>query len=435
VKLSVRTRLAATFGGLFLLAGAILLLVNYTLVSEALPEPTTYAERIIQAGRFGATDPSAPTKPPTKGANDEAEYGGGGAEYDGAAGSGAKTEGQAYDQSDATVLVGGVVTDYRASAIRTVLVISGIALLIVGAMAALTGWLMAGRVLRPVRHITMTARRLEAERLDRRINLDGPHDELKELADTFDGMLDRLADSFDSQRRFVANASHELRTPLAVQRTLVEVAMADPTASPELMRLGAHLLHTNERNERLIDGLLVLARSDRGLTTREPVRLDRIVDAVVRSCADLAERAGVTLTSELAPRAVAGDPLLLERLVTNLVHNAIHYNGWDGTVHVEVGAEPALMIVNTGPTVPLESVSGLFEPFRRLDRDRTAHRVGAGLGLSIVRSVARAHGGGVDAAPNAGGGLVVSVTLPLSELLVAGHTHGPRVALGAHGGD
>jgi len=437
VKLSVRTRLAATFGGLFLLAGAILLLVNYTLVSEALPEPAAYAERVIQGNPYGATEIPPPTATsPSKSPDGPAEYGGGTAEFGGgAAGSGRTSGGQSFDKTDATVFVGGVVTDYRASAIRTVLVISGIALLIVGAMAALTGWLMAGRVLRPVRHITATARRLEAERLDRRINLDGPHDELKELADTFDGMLDRLADSFDSQRRFVANASHELRTPLAVQRTLVEVAMADPTASPELMRLGTHLLHTNERNERLIDGLLVLARSDRGLTTREPVRLDRIVDTVVRASADLAERAGVTLTSELAPRSVAGDPVLLERLVANVVHNAVHYNVWDGTVHVEVGDDPALMIVNTGPKVPLESVSGLFEPFRRLDRDRTAHRVGAGLGLSIVRSVARAHGGGVEAAPNAGGGLVVSVKLPLAELLVAGNTHGPRVALGAHGGD
>ena len=349
--------------------------------------------------------------------------------------------------------VQGVVTDYRASALQTVLIISGIALVLVGALATLLGWLMADRALRPVQRITATARRLEAGQMDKRINHDGPDDELKELADTFDSMLDRLAGSFDSQRRFVANASHELRTPLAVQRTMVEVAMADPTASPDLMRLGAHLLHTNERTERLIDGLLVLARSDRGLTSRAPVRLDHVVTAVVDSARHLADDADVTVTSRLAPRTVAGDPVLLERLVTNLVHNAIHYNERGGTVTVEVGEFPALVVSNTGLVVPAGSVPALFEPFRRLDRDRTTQlpartivadagyrgarqRAGAGLGLSIVRSVAHAHDGTVSAIPNAeGGGLRVTVKLPVQASGVAEDTADPRVTLGAHGGD
>lgn len=389
MKLSVRTRLALTFGGLFLLAGVILLLVNFTLVSQALPQSSSYASSVV--GR---------------------EEAGGGMTI-------------TYQEVD------GAVAGYRASALETVLWISGIALLLVGAMAAVLGWWMAGRVMHPVERITATARRLEAERLDRRINLEGPHDELKELADTFDGMLDRLAASFDSQRRFVANASHELRTPLAVQRTMVEVAMADPTASPDLMRLGTHLLHTNERTERLIEGLLVLARSDRGLTGRQPVRLDHVVASVLGSTRKLADEAGVAVASRLAPRAVAGDPVLLERLITNLVQNGIHYNEPGGSLLVEVGEWPALVVANTGPDVPPAAVAGLFEPFRRLDADRTAHRAGAGLGLSIVRSVAHAHDGEVTAVPNPGGGLRISLKLPFQQVGVTD----PRVALGAHEGN
>ncbi|MFI7676172.1 sensor histidine kinase [Actinophytocola sp. NPDC049390] len=388
MKLSVRTRLALTFGGLFLLAGVVLLLLNYVLVSQALPQPASYAQSVVSPpGEKGMTI--------------------------------------SYQQ------VEGSVSGYRESALETVLWISGIALLLVGALAALLGWLMAGRAMRPVERITATARRLEAERLDRRINLDGPHDELKELADTFDGMLDRLAASFDSQRRFVANASHELRTPLAVQRTIVEVAMADPTASPDLMRLGAHLLHTNERTERLIEGLLVLARSDRGLTGRQPVRLDHVVASVLDGVRRLTDEAGVLVASRLAPRVVDGDPVLLERLATNLVHNGVHYNEPGGSLLVEVGEWPALVVTNTGPHVPPETVAGLFEPFRRLDADRTSHRAGAGLGLSIVRSVAHAHDGEVTAVPNPSGGLRVSVKLPFQQVGVSD----PPVALSTHGGD
>jgi signal transduction histidine kinase len=390
--LSVRARLALTFGGLFLLAGVILVVVTYALVSQALPQSASYAQNVV-------SDRDQPGMTIT------------------------------YQEVD------GAVAGYRESALQTVLVISGIALLLVAVMAALLGRLMAGRVLRPVERITATARRLEAGRMDRRINLDGPHDELKELADTFDGMLDRLATSFDSQRRFVANASHELRTPLAVQRTIVEVAMADPAASPDLMRLGTHLLHTNERTERLIDGLLVLARSDRGLTSRCPVRLDHVVAGVLDGVRPLSDEAGVTVASRLAPRSVAGDPVLLERLVTNLVHNALHYNEPGGSVLVEVGGWPALVVTNTGQRVPHQSIEALFEPFRRLDADRTSQRSGAGLGLSIVRSVAHAHDGEVSALPNPGGGLRVSVKLPFQHVGVADHTGGPRVVLGAHGGD
>ncbi|MFL6127342.1 sensor histidine kinase [Actinophytocola sp.] len=410
MRLSVRTRLALTFGALFLLAGAVLLVVNYTLVSTTLPNGAT-------AGVGGRTlSESGPTgDQPADRAEDNSSQG--------------------SEDAPAFNVVNGAIDDYRTSALRTMLVISGIALALVGAMAGLLGWLMADRALRPVKRITATARRLEAAQMDKRINHEGPDDELKELADTFDGMLDRLAGSFDSQRRFVANASHELRTPLAVQRTMIEVAMADPTASPELMRLGSHLLHTNERSERLIEGLLLLARSDRGLDSREPVRLDLVAASVVDGARHLAGESGVRVTSELAPRTVPGDPVLLERLVTNLVHNAIHYNAPGGSVTIEVGEYPALVVVNTGPKVPSDQVNHLFEPFRRLNRDRTAHRSGAGLGLSIVRSVAHAHGGSVSATPNPGGGLRVTVKLPVPAGTVAQDTTGPQVVLATREGD
>jgi signal transduction histidine kinase len=383
VRWSVRTRWALTFGGLFLLAGLALLLINYVLVNETVPQAGRFIEN-FQGGSTGV-------------------------------GAGGKAgPGPAGDPGPGLVITTNAVNSFRASTMEQLLIASGIALGVAGLLAGLLGWLMAQQALRPLHTITATARRLGAENLDRRINLDGPADELKELADTFDGMLDRLAAAFDSQRRFVANASHELRTPLAVQRTLVEVAMADPTASPELLRLGQHLLHTNERSERLIEGLLVLARSDQGLVSRSPVRLDEVVDTVLRASAGMAAEQGVTVVSELHPRIVVGDRILLERLVGNLVHNALHYNVSGGSVLVRVGEEPALVVRNTGTPLPAEDVPSLFQPFRRLDRTHTAGRDGAGLGLSIVASVARAHDGVVHAEANPDGGLRVAVYLPMT---------------------
>jgi signal transduction histidine kinase len=276
-------------------------------------------------------------------------------------------------------------------------------LLITAALAGVLGWFVARRVLRPLHDITATARRLGAEDLGRRIKLTGPPDELKELADTFDGMLDRLAGSFDSQKRFVANASHELRTPLALQRTLIEVALLGDDVPAETRLLGTRLLDANSRTERVLEGLLVLARSDRGLADRVPVRLDHLVETVAQGFPGVA----VAVT----PRTVAGDPVLLERLVVNLIDNAVTYNRPGGWVRVEVGDTPALVVRNSGPVVDPSTVDCLFEPFRRGRGDRTdsGH---SGLGLSIVRSVAAAHGGRARAQAPAGGGLVVTVRLP-----------------------
>jgi signal transduction histidine kinase len=383
MRLSVRTKWAVMFAGLFLAAGTALLLINYVLVSETVPDAVGFSQKSVSPGDLSTT-PGVP--PPGAGG----------------------------------VMIETAIGSFRANVMQKLLIASGIALLIAGAIAALLGWLMARRALRPLHTIMATARRLEAESLDRRINLEGPEDELKELADTFDGMLDRLSAAFDSQRRFVANASHELRTPLAVQRTLIEVAMADPTASPEMLRLGQHLLHTNERSERLIEGLLVLARSDQGLVTRVPVRLDQVVEGVLRSCTGLAAEQGVTVASRLEPRYVVGDQVLLERLVTNLVQNALHYNEPGGSVLVTVDEDPALMVSNTGPLVPSEALPSLFEPFRRLDRERMrGPGNGAGLGLSIVRSVAQAHHGTVYAEPNYGGGLRIIVGFPVQRTVTS----------------
>ncbi|GAB3870132.1 ATP-binding protein [Kibdelosporangium lantanae] len=370
---SARGRLTAMYGGMFAAIGLVLVVINYVLIRGTLPVAT---ERLTQ----GVTVNAAPAMP-------TATYGGG-------------------------PTYGVAIQAYQMTTFDTVLWTSLAALVIAGAIATWAAWYMSGRVLRPVHAITATARRLGAENLDRRINIDGPDDELKELANTFDGMLDRLATAFDSQTRFVANASHELRTPLAVQRTLVEVAMADPNATPELRQLGQHLLVTNERSERMIEGLLLLARSDRGLPSRAPVELDKLVENVLVGCIGLADQHNVTIDKRIRPRTVLGDPVLLERLVTNLVHNAVRYNRPGGSVSVEVGGSPALRVVNTGPVIPHEAVAGLFEPFRRLER--TSSSGGSGLGLSIVRSVVKAHDGSIAAGARRAGGMDIRVELPLA---------------------
>lgn len=285
-------------------------------------------------------------------------------------------------------------------------------LLSVTAVILWTCWMLAGKLIKPLHSATEVIHRVGPQNLGQRIRLAGAHDELKRLADALDDALDRLASGYESQRRFASNASHELRTPLAVQRLLTEVAMDDPAASDDLMRLGPMLLRTHERNERLIEGLLILAESDRGLQGKVTVELDEIVATVIDAHKDLAAKRGVRLHSRLVPRTVAGDPILLEQLVRNLVINAINYNHPDGRVDVAVAAEPALTVRNTGATVPAEAVPVLFEPFRRLAADRTEHGGGAGLGLSIVRSITSAHAGTVSARPGSLGGLVVEVSLP-----------------------
>jgi signal transduction histidine kinase len=276
-------------------------------------------------------------------------------------------------------------------------------------------WIAAGRLLRPLSATTHTVRQLGPQNLGHRIRMSGAAgDPLKELADALDSAMDRLAAGYEGQRRFAANASHELRTPLAVQRLLTEVALDDPEATQDLRSLGAHLLRANERNERLIEGLLVLAEADRGLPGTVPVRLDELAGSVIDSHQEMAAKHGVALHRMLTERLVPGDALLLERLLANLIGNAIKYNQPGGSVEIEVTSHPgaALTVSNTGQHVPAEEVSGLFEPFRRLTADRIDHSGGAGLGLSIVRSITAAHNGTVRARPRPAGGLIVEIDLP-----------------------
>jgi signal transduction histidine kinase len=263
-------------------------------------------------------------------------------------------------------------------------------------VSVVVGWLVAGRILRPVHRITATAQRLSMSTLHERIALIGPNDELKELADTFDAMLDRLEHSVEAQRRFIANASHELRTPLAVQRAAIEIGLPE-----DVGEIRDKLLFHNRRTESLIDALLVLAQAEHGLEKRIPVALDEVVRVVLAE----GNAKGVTVTARIEPFVVDGDPILLNRLVTNLVDNAIRYNHSGGSVEVTL-FDRALTVRNTGPDVPSERMGDLFEPFRRL---HTTREQGAGLGLSIVASIAKAHEAGVQACPNPWGGLEVVV--------------------------
>ena len=279
-------------------------------------------------------------------------------------------------------------------------------------LAALVGlWFGAVWCLRPVRDLAGPIEHLGPQNLGHRIRPRG-RDELARLSRAIDEMMERVSAGYEGQRRFAANASHELRTPLAVQRTLIEVGMARALSGEQLKLLTSQLLETNERNERLIEGLLALSESDQGLRSRIPQRLDMIVEAVVGGYLDRAREAGVTVETHLEPRVVVGERVLLERLVTNLVENGIKYNRPGGSLTVVVNQVPALSVVNTGQPVPGEAVAGLFEPFRRLARDRTSQGGGAGLGLAIARSITQAHDGIIAARPAEYGGLRVDVQLP-----------------------
>ncbi|WP_017572626.1 sensor histidine kinase [Nocardiopsis halotolerans] len=290
-----------------------------------------------------------------------------------------------------------------------------LALFLVGLLAVVLGYAVAGRALSPLQKITRIARRLSERSLHERIALSGPDDEIRELADTFDGMLERLDRAFDGQRRFVANASHELRTPLAINRTLLEVALSAPDVSPDLKSVGQTLLETNARHERLIDGLLFLAKSDRELEVRARVDLGEVAGTVLSQLGGELSDSGLSLRQDLRPATVVGDPVLLERLVANLVENALKYNVEEGEVTIRSGMYedmPAVQVENSGKVIPAYEIEGLFEPFRRGSGDRVGSGRSAGLGLSIVRSVVRAHEGVVTAWPRAGGGLVITVCLP-----------------------
>ncbi|GAB7037118.1 MULTISPECIES: HAMP domain-containing sensor histidine kinase [Catenuloplanes] len=276
--------------------------------------------------------------------------------------------------------------------------------------AAVVG--MRWAVGQPIRELAAQIRGLGPQNFSYRVHSGSRRGAMAELADAVNSMISRVAVGYESQRRFAADASHELRTPLAVQRTLIEVGLARNPSPEKLRVLTEQLLETNERNVRLIEALLVLSETDRGLASRSELRLDTIVAAVLAEHRHSAAQAQVTITPQLAPRTVIGERVLLERLVSNLVQNAIKYNRPGGTITVVVADAPALVVENTGDDVPAEAVARLFEPFRRLNGARIDHSGGVGLGLTIVRSIVQAHDGSITGTSTGSDGLRVEVSLP-----------------------
>ena len=275
-------------------------------------------------------------------------------------------------------------------------------------------WQLAGLYLRPLRTLNATAREISATNLHRRLGLKGPDDELTQLGSTLDDLFGRLEASFESQRRFVANASHELRTPLAGQRTVLQVALGDPDATAESLRAACEeTLALGERQERLVDGLLTLASSERGIERREPLDLAEIAQLVLASRHQEAARRGLEIRASLDAAPTTGDPVLIESMITNLLDNAIQHNVPDGIIELTTGrlsAASQLSVRNTGPIVPKAEVERLFQPFQRLGHDRTGSGDGHGLGLAIVQAIAQAHRALVTAQPRSQGGLDIEIS-------------------------
>lgn len=365
---TMRLRLTLLYGGLFLASGAVLIVITYVLLAHGLARP-------MHVG--GGPLPSSAGPPTIR-------------------------EQPLHLQ--------------QVSDLHQFLIQSAIALAIMAGVAVALGWVMAGGVLRPLRKITVTARDISSHNLSARLAIDGPPDEVTELADTIDGLLGRLQAAFEAQRRFVAHASHELRTPLTFNRALVQVALDDPDVTFDALRATcAEVLRTEAQQERLIDALLTLARGQRGLERREAVDLALVVGDVLQAHEAEAASAGVTLSADLKPAPVWGDARLLERLVANLVQNALRHNVSQGHVKVFTGSragQTQLRVFNTGLLVPADQLERLLEPFARMDGDRSAGRGGFGLGLSIVAAIAQAHGASLRLHSRAGGGLDVEVRFP-----------------------
>jgi signal transduction histidine kinase len=320
---------------------------------------------------------------------------------------------------------GTVQAAQRAADSHQLLVNSGIALAIVAVLALLAGWLVAGRMLRPIRTITRTARRISSTSLHERLALAGPQDELKELGDTLDSLFARLEAAFEAQRHFVANASHELRTPLTAERTLLQVALDDPgTTTAEWRSTAQEVLASSDEQAGLIEALLTLATSESGLNGHERVDLATTVSATLAGLEPETGRLGIHVEQLTEPAPLDGDPLLTERLVANLLTNAVRHNIAGGRVEVWTGVRDGravLSVTNTGALIPPTELDRLFQPFQRLDPRRATHKDGHGLGLSIVRAIATAHHATITAHPRPDGGLGVNVTFPLAaQLLKAG---------------
>jgi len=392
---TVRVRLAVLYAGLFLVFGLALLGVTYGLVANSLvTSGRSSSERLAnpQFVAFCKQELGSRNLP---------------------------SNSQFLAECQAAVVIGANAgaAEQRAQTLHQLLVYSVIGLFGMTIAAAAVGWLMAGGVLRPVRVITAAARRASEGQLAERLAMRGPQDELKELADTFDNMLARLDTAFSSQRRFVANASHELRTPLTVMRTAIEVTLGKPGRTQEqLETMVGEVRIAIGKMEALIDALLTLARSDRGLTRTELIDLATVAEDVVDLSSATARELGLRVDSSLDSAQIAGDRLLVERMVGNMVDNALRHNvlgGWVRVATGETNGTAFVRVTNSGVVVPGEMLPQLFEPFTRLN-DRVHSGDGLGLGLSIVRSVSAAHGGAVRAKTQPEGGLNVVVEIPSS---------------------
>jgi signal transduction histidine kinase len=388
---TIRLRLTLVYGGLFLFSAAALLGMTYTLIHHQYSSNffiTSGHKGVISFQSAGGVVPSGklvagfPVPVPEKGSVTNAKV----------------VLAAAQGQSDA--------------AQHQLFVDSALALAVMAVLSLWLGWVIAGRALRPLRTITETARDISASNLHRRLDLGGPDDELRQLGTTVDGLLGRLETSFEAQRQFVANASHELRTPLTLERTLLELALSDPNASIDSYRHTCEqLLAVGEQQERLIDALLTLSHSQRGLDNRQPVDLA----AIAATAAAAANHDGLTLDTTIQPAHTTGNPRLVERLVANLLSNAIHHNIDGGSISIATDARnghAVLTVANTGPKIPASELERIFQPFQRLEPTRTNNGRGLGLGLSIVQAIADAHEATVTTRAPADGGLHIEINFP-----------------------
>jgi signal transduction histidine kinase len=398
----VRTRLTLLYAALFFAAGSALLGLTYGLVASSLPaQPPAAATASSQElaslsheckqASFASKGKHPVTIPASLPAACK----------------------QAEDAYNA-----GTAAGMQAQRQNTLAKLLGFWLLGLGVMTAASGglgWYMSGRVLRPVRVITETARRASEQHLGERLALTGTRDELKELADTFDDMLERLDTAFATQRRFVANASHELRTPLTVMRTAIDVTLAKPSPTArQLTDTAERVRRSIDKAESMVEALLTLAVSDQGKLSTEFTDLATWAEDAIDAAAPEIERLNLNVDAELDPAETTGDPQLLERMISNLVGNAVRHNEPGGWIRLRTGSSDTgvyFEIANSGPFIPDHAVPSLFEPFRRMEA-RTGTRDGAGLGLSIARSVVTAHRATITARSQAAGGLDISVVIP-----------------------
>jgi signal transduction histidine kinase len=401
---TIRLRLTIIYASLFLASGAGLLAFTYVLVRQA--DEVLYAERPDGSSVSIVGEEGTDGEPPANGVASRVD---------------AQGRERGIELTPAQIAAQQLrdrelAERQRKAELRVLLEKSGIALGLMAALSILLGWLAAGRVLRPLRTLNDRAREITASDLHKRLALVGPDDELTQLADTFDDLLGRLEASFAAQRQFVANASHELRTPLARSRAIAEVALGDPDATTgSLRRSHRRVLAAGEQQERLIEALLTLARSERGLAQRDPFDLARVVESVVAARRPEADLRGLDLHATLEPAMTTGDPGLAERLVANLVDNALSHNHEEGALEVATSMQDGgavLSVVNTGPRIPPDQIERLLQPFQRLAVDRTDHGEGIGLGLSIVNAIVTAHGASLTVTALALGGLRIEVGFP-----------------------